>query len=1108
MANLETDPDLRVAALLDEALTEFRATGALDIAAWQDRYPDLAAEMPARLETLRDLDTVLEGWKAPPPATETPSSSSELTSSRGASPSAAAEPLPERFGRYRILARLGAGGMGIVYKAEDPKLQRMVALKIPRFQDEPRDQTTGVQRFLREARAAAQVRHPHICPIHDVGEHQGLPYVVMAYVEGGSLAERLSHQGRYEDARRAVILVRQVAEALAELHEQGIIHRDLKPGNILIDAAGQALLTDFGLARLTHDVEHLTVEGALLGTLAYMAPEQASGQSDQVSAWTDLYSLGIVLYRILTGRLPFEGSAMTVLHQIANASPPPPSARRPDLDAGLDAIVQKAMARRPEDRYQTAREFVGALELWLAGIQPVTLTRPVSAAPVVGQQAETVVQSALPDGTSVTVTVRRPATASGQVRVAVGEPKRKKRNRPRRLLVSVTVALAVLCAVVLGHPTGTEPAVVLRESAPTPVARVIPVAGDGPRFAALGGNPDGVAPAPVEPADAVEIARQLKRMELEEALATCKKDWGDNHPATATSLNNLAFLLQAQGDYAAARPYFEKALAIRRQVLGEHHPDYAASLNNLAALCQDEGEYVQAESLYRQALAIQKQVRGEHHPTYAASLENLAALYRAQGEYAKAEPLYRQALALRRQVLGERHPACATSLNNLAALHRDQGDYAQAELQFRQALEITKEGLGERHADYATCLNNLAALYRDEGDYAKAELQFRQALDITKQVLGERHPTYAHSLNNLAQLYRDQGKYAEAKLLSRQALDIYKKAIGKGHPDHAQSLDQRGRLRGVQGDNAAAWPYREVLLCDARTGRGVLFLEGHSEPLTDVTFSPDGKYLASASVDRTVRLWDAATGRYTRCLKGHSKAVTRVVFSPDGRRLASAGSDGTVKLWDASTGSEALSLQGNTQSALSVVFSPDGRRLASAGQDKTVRIWDAATGQVILSLQGHTGPVSSVAYSADGRRLASASGDGTVKVWDTQTGQAILSLQGHARSVRSVAFSPDGKRLASASDDRTVKTWDVATGRETRTLKGHSGSVRSVAFSPDGKRLVTASSDEVRVWDTATGRDSLMARGRDITSVAFSLDGERLAIAADDAVFAPNMLGD
>ncbi|MCI0464658.1 MAG: protein kinase [Gemmataceae bacterium] len=302
------------------------------------------------------------------------------------------EPAPEQIGRYRILDRLGEGGMGTVYRAHDPHLDRMVAIKLPRF-DTARDRDRRVQRFQREARTAASVWHPHICPIYDVGEHEGQPFVVMPCVEGKSLAERLA-AGRFEEPAEAVTLALQLLDALAAVHARGIVHRDLKPGNVMLDPAGRAILMDFGLARPEQEAERLTTDGVVLGTPAYMAPEQAAGQTQRLGPWTDVYALGVVLYQMLTGRLPFEGPALTVLARILHEALPPPRTLRPDLDPALEGVLLRALARECEGRYQSAAEFGEALRRWLRAsrVDSALVVQPL-AAPVA-------------DATSVLPTVR------------------------------------------------------------------------------------------------------------------------------------------------------------------------------------------------------------------------------------------------------------------------------------------------------------------------------------------------------------------------------------------------------------------------------------------------------------------------------------------------------------------------------------------------------------------------------------------------------------------------------------------------------------------------------------------------------------------------------
>jgi len=297
------------------------------------------------------------------------------------------EPLPEQFGRYRIIKRLGQGGMGSVYLAQDTHLERPVALKVPDFGNH--EDPDARRRFLEEARTAATLRHPYLCPVYDAGEIDGQPYLTMAYIQGQSLAALIGAEGWPQ--RQVAALVGKLALALQEAHTKKVVHRDLKPANVMIKTTGQRrepVIVDFGLARRENPQEQrLTKSGQVMGTLGYMAPEQIRGDLKEIGPGCDIYALGVILYELLTGRLPFSGSGLAVAGQILTQAPLPPSAHRSDLDPALEAICLKAMAKAIGDRYTSMAELAAALTGFLQSPSASSAAAATAGSPVAPSQA-------------------------------------------------------------------------------------------------------------------------------------------------------------------------------------------------------------------------------------------------------------------------------------------------------------------------------------------------------------------------------------------------------------------------------------------------------------------------------------------------------------------------------------------------------------------------------------------------------------------------------------------------------------------------------------------------------------------------------------------------
>jgi predicted Ser/Thr protein kinase len=379
--------------------------------------------------------------------------------------------LPTQFGRYRVKKKLGGGGMGSVYLVENTELEREEALKVPHFVEGDDPQLR--ERFLREAKSAARLDHPNLCSVYDAGVLDGVYFLTMRFLKGKPLSD---FTGKPQPPRKAAEIVVALAQALAAAHAKGVIHRDLKPSNVMLVAEVGPVVMDFGLAKNVDADKKLTSAGSMLGTPAYMPPEQVNGDLERMGPASDVYSLGVILYELLTGRLPFEGSMAAILGQIVYAEPPSPSALLPGLTPDLDEICRKALAKEPAARYPSMEAFAAALSGLLRAARAEGAADPALAAgdKAAGLRASTQTL-APPAGATVTPRgVRGTPVATKRSRKSRRSRAAAKRSMNRWLGIGVgvvVVLLGIVAPLAFRAPRAKTPAVAIEANAPKPDAR-------------------------------------------------------------------------------------------------------------------------------------------------------------------------------------------------------------------------------------------------------------------------------------------------------------------------------------------------------------------------------------------------------------------------------------------------------------------------------------------------------------------------------------------------------------------------------------------------------------------------------------------------------------
>jgi tetratricopeptide (TPR) repeat protein len=712
--------------------------------------------------------------------------------------------LPIRVGRFEVLALLGQGGFGSVYKARDPELDRVVAIKVPR--PGAFGSSGDAERFLREARSAARLRHPGIVPVHEIGHERGLPYIVADFIDGTTLNDHMAHGPL--GFRESALLVAQLAEALDFAHRHQVIHRDIKPGNVLLDRTGRPHLTDFGLARRNDEREiTLTMDGQIVGTPAYMAPEQAAGDLARVDSRSDVYSLGVVLYELLTGGLPFRGTMRMLLHQVQHEEPRPPRRLNDRIPRDLETITLKAMAKEPAERYQTAGEVAADLRRWLAG-------EPIQARPI----------GAL--GRAVKWARRRPTVAV--------------------LLGALLVALSVLVAVWVSSY------VQLSRS-----ARELKQSNDN----ALGVVEDMYTKVAEEWLADEPQKDPLQREFLEKALRFYedRAGRGDTDPdarrRTALAGFRVGQLHRTLNEPDKAAVDYGKAIKLQEQLRDQfpgergYRQDLANSYNWLGELLRDSGGSMkEAEENYRRALALQERLveedaqepAGHRQPAYRRELARshsnlgLVEMDTDRGEAALKD--YDRAVELLEQLVAEspssdssndfRHELARTRTNR-GSFHRTHKRLAEAEADYRRAIELLRDmrGSGRRRAVYefnlAIAYQNLGNVFWDRQEHAKALTELGHAQTILARLV-ENFPDRPHYKKKLAKTCNSRGSalaesrqwraaeenWSEARRLFGE-LGEHDQQTAEYQADLGRCVGNLGWLRSQQGDPRAARPYLE-----------------------------------------------------------------------------------------------------------------------------------------------------------------------------------------------------------------------------------------------------------------------------------------------------------
>ena len=1017
----------------------------------------------------------------------------------------------QAVGPYDLVRELGRGSQGAVFAARDRRDGRDVALKLLLSGEYATPDDLAL--FQHEAAVLARLDHHNLVRILEAGSANGRPYLALELIDGPTLAERVAE---FRTPTAAAALVETLARAVHHAHLQGIVHRDIKPGNVLLAADGLPKLTDFGLAKRLDAATGRTRTGHLVGTLGYMAPEQAAGTAHRAGPPADVYALGAVLYELLTGRPPFgpAPSAQT-LYRLLNEPPASPRQVARNLPRDLETICLQCLEKNPERRYPTAAAVADDLRRFLDG-------RPVAARPV---------------GTAVQVArwAGRHPTAAALTGV---------------LALAATVAVAGtayhnarLTAALTATEESREQAVKSNQGLEAALREADRLQQETKR-----------ANAELHTAVGIKESLQAETRRQNDELARRLDD--ARRALFALQLGQLPALwlrepVRARGlldDPLTCPPdlrdftwrYFHRLCRLDERVIQVHEGEVKA----LAFL--PDGRLISAGSdgrlRYSDPWAAAGPSAGLSVAADAKELKGLAVLPGGAGVVTAGT----NGVVKIWPIDGTTPTRTITSPRLVTAVAADPAGELLATPCTDGIVRLWRTRTGEPVGTLEGHAGRVDAVaFSPEGKFLATG-----GADKTVRVwdvAGRRSVAVwtQHAGPVLSVAYKPDG---QTIVSTGEGGDVFLWDVRSGA---ARRL--RGHLFNVWA--AATAPDGNVIA----TSGGDRFLKlwdtAADQELTNVmqfmskciTFSADGRWVAAggfkgqvavyripayppparyvhpapvavliarpgggavtADPDGEVQVWDADGTRPVVRFHGPRGEVPAVALSPDGSTLAVADDRNEIVLWNLGRRAEVGRLTGNTGQVAAVAFRPDGRRVATAGADKTVRVWSLDGPKPLNVLNGHTSEVLAVTYSPDGRTLASAGGDDqTVRLWDADTGAAGPVLTGHTRWVLSLAFSPDGKTLASGSRDRTVRLWNPVRPDEVIVLGGYTNWVYGVSFSPDGRTLATASGHhslntpgEVKLCDPRSGYVRAILREFKAPA-AFSADGKSLLVGTAGGV--------